>query len=74
MEDRLSGTTVLCYAVCAMSVVLYLNTMMCSLWSAPNAVGGVRVLPSRGGEGKYSGRRVGINETRQVEYIERSEG
>ena len=32
---------------CAVCVVRYLNTMMCSLCSAPNAVGGVRVLPSR---------------------------
>ena len=30
-----------------MNVSAYLNTMMCSLCSAPKAVGGVLVLPSK---------------------------
>jgi hypothetical protein len=46
-EIMMEGAVTDSCAMCAMSVVRYLNTMMCSLCSAPNAVGGVRVLPSR---------------------------
>jgi hypothetical protein len=49
-------------AVC----VAHLNTIMCSLWSAPNAVGGVRVLPS--------GRRREERGEREQGGEERSEG